>query len=507
MKKSLKLLVFITLLFLTKEAIKAEQYIWPIEQKNAYETRIEYGYGKRQYNSKSYDMLYNYQPYEGVYSNYENHYGVDIAGIKGNTYNVVSVSDGTVLTTSLDQIINPSISYIDRNQRRSTTDGGGYGNYIVIKENSTGLCFLYGHLKANSITLKKGDTVKAGDIIGVMGSSGDSGHMHLHFEVRLNQNYTTWGKNLIVTTAYGLETLNPTNFIGTTSPEKPIIETIEIPEEKIGEAFNAKKEETINGINKIEEKTNRLFEIIKDDTKAQVKSIEYNDLNTFGKITVTLDKNTTVAPVLTLKISSETIYPNLISKNNNTYTYTIKYNELNVVTYGYINAIIEENSQIEGITEVIGYLNETIIPQTYEDSYYYKTGDLNEDGFIDSRDASIVLRISSKLSTGKDLTIEEKEQSTRADMNKDGYINQKDASLILSYYSNRSTGLTDEKQERIINCDVTKDHVVSMSDYYIVLNEVYLGVYNAEYDLNKDNELNQSDIEYFKDTLRQYGKR
>lgn len=502
MKKSIKILILLVLLFTAKEIVKAEQYIWPIESKNAYETYIEYGYGKRQYNSKSYDMLYNYKPYEGVYSNYENHYGVDITGIKGNTYNVVSVANGTVLTTSLDQIANPSLSYVDRTQRRSTQDGGGYGNYIVIKENNTGLCFLYAHLKANSVTLKKGDSVKIGDVIGVMGSSGDSGHMHLHFEVRLNQNYTTWGKNLIVTTTYGLETLNPTNFIGTTSPEKPIMETIEIPEEKIGEAFSAKKEDEL--VNNKEEKINKSEN---KETKAQVKSIEYSDLNTFGKITVTLNKNVNTAPVLNVVIGNKTIYSNLISTNNNVYTYTIKYNELDVVTYGYINATIEGNNKIEGITEVIGYLNETTIPQTYEDSYYYKLGDLNKDGYIDSRDASIVLRISSKLAVNNELTDEEKEQSTRADMNKDGYVNQKDASLILNYYSQRSTGLTDEKQERIINCDVTNDHVVSMSDYYIVLNEVYLGTYDEKYDLNKDNELNQSDIEYFKDTLKQYGKR
>ena len=217
MKQIIKKLLFVALLFTNINIIKAADYIWPIDEGNAYETYIEYGYGKRNYDSTSYDIKYNYAPYEGIYTKYENHFGIDITGIKGNTYNVVSVVDGTVLTTSLDQIVNPRLDYINRNQRNVSYDGGGYGNYIVIKENSTGKCFLYAHLNANSVTLRNGDKVTKGQKIGVMGSSGDSGHMHLHFEVRINQENTTTGKNLVVTRAYGLETLDPTNFIGKTS--------------------------------------------------------------------------------------------------------------------------------------------------------------------------------------------------------------------------------------------------------------------------------------------------
>ena len=524
MKKKLLVLILTIITLGTAEIIKAADYIWPIDSSNAYETRIEYGYGKRQYDSKAYDTMYNYKPYEGLYSNYENHYGVDISGIKGHTYTVVSVANGTVLTTSLDQLSNPSLSYIDRTQRKSSTDGGGYGNYVVIKENSTGLCFLYAHLKANSVTLKKGDSVSIGDIIGTMGSSGDSGHQHLHFEVRLNQGYTTWGKNLVITTTYGLETLNPTNYIGTTAPEEiPTIITEEVvkntkeetktivSEEVIGTAATAKKDEETDAKNIEEEKK---YETKKEEIKTQpitakahVSSIDYTDLRTFGKITVTLDKNVNVAPVLKVKIKDETVYPNLISTYNNTYIYTINYNNLDVLTFGDINALIEETNNIEVYGNIIGYLKETKIPQTYADSYYYKLGDVNKDGYIDSRDASIVLRISSKLAVSEELTAEEKEQMTRADMNKDGYVNQKDATLILNYYSKRSTGLTDSKQERIINCDVTKDHIVSMSDYYAIENEIYLGPYDLKYDINGDNEVNDKDIEYFVSTLREYGQR
>ena len=47
MKKTIKLLLFSIIFLTSKNIIKAADYIWPIDEKNAYETRIEYGYGKR----------------------------------------------------------------------------------------------------------------------------------------------------------------------------------------------------------------------------------------------------------------------------------------------------------------------------------------------------------------------------------------------------------------------------------------------------------------------------
>lgn len=489
MKKTIKLLLFSIIFLTSKNIIKAADYIWPIDEKNAYETRIEYGYGKRSYDSKAYDMLYNYAPFEGFYSNYENHYGVDIAGIKGHTYDVISVVDGTVLTTSLDQIWNPSLSHVDRNQRNVSYDGGGYGNYIVIKEDKTGKCFLYGHLKANSVTLRNGQKVKKGEKIGVMGSSGDSGHAHLHFEVRLNQQYTTTGKNLVITRTYGLETLDPTKFIGTKAPEKKVETPVITPE-------------VIKPNN--EEKQPEKKQII---ALAQVTNVEYIEYKTFGKIIITLDKEVKDTPKINVIIGDESRDANFISKTNNTYTYTVKYDDYNILTYGNVQINIESSNEIEHTFKTIGYLDEFIIPQTYEDSYYYKLGDLNKDGYVDSVDASLTLRIYSKIGANQPLTKEEEDQKTRADINKDGYVNSIDASLILSYYANKATSWTDSKQEKIIACDVTGDHVVSRSDYEMIKAMVRLGKYNAKYDLNSDNVLDQKDITFYLEVLKEYGTR
>ncbi|MBB6732213.1 murein hydrolase activator EnvC family protein [Cohnella zeiphila] len=60
----------------------------------------------------------------------------------------------------------------------------GYGNCIIINHGG-GLWTLYGHL--NKILVKKGETVKRGENIGLVGMTGTATGYHLHFEVRKNE--------------------------------------------------------------------------------------------------------------------------------------------------------------------------------------------------------------------------------------------------------------------------------------------------------------------------------
>ena len=235
MKKSKVLLSILfavaAIFFIGEGKSHAASVLWPVGGSNAGDTFIEYGYGERNYNSQDYidrcKNTYGVDVYEGAYKNRENHYGVDIVGKPFETYSIVAVANGTVIGTSANFYDSywAGINYIDRNKRR-TQDGmvnaGGYGNYVAIEDSATGKCYLYAHLRAGTITVKKGDTVVAGQKIAEMGSSGDSGHQHLHLEVRKDKKnlfsnpdkkYTVF----IFKSGYGIETENPVDYIGTGS--------------------------------------------------------------------------------------------------------------------------------------------------------------------------------------------------------------------------------------------------------------------------------------------------
>ena len=87
------------------------------------------------------------------------HKGVDI-GIKMND-TIYAAFDGKVRLTAYE--------------------GKGYGNYVIIRH-PNGLETVYGHL--NKHLVKPDDVVRAGDPIGLGGSTGRSTGPHLHFETR-----------------------------------------------------------------------------------------------------------------------------------------------------------------------------------------------------------------------------------------------------------------------------------------------------------------------------------
>ncbi|SFB01908.1 MULTISPECIES: M23 family metallopeptidase [unclassified Bacillus (in: firmicutes)] len=88
------------------------------------------------------------------------HKGIDIARPSDRT--IKTVDNGVVVSAGWD---------------------GGYGNKIVI-DHQNGLRTVYAHLA--SIDVSAGQTVPKGTKIGVMGTTGDSTGIHLHFEVYKN---------------------------------------------------------------------------------------------------------------------------------------------------------------------------------------------------------------------------------------------------------------------------------------------------------------------------------
>ena len=65
----------------------------------------------------------------------------------------------------------------------SKYNADGYGYYVMI-DHGNGLATLYGH--CSKLLAKVGQTVEAGDIIALSGSTGRSTGPHLHFEARVN---------------------------------------------------------------------------------------------------------------------------------------------------------------------------------------------------------------------------------------------------------------------------------------------------------------------------------
>lgn len=61
---------------------------------------------------------------------------------------------------------------------------GSYGNVIIIYHGKNGYSTVYAH--NSKLLVEVGDSVKKGDLIAKMGSTGSSTGSHLHFEIRMN---------------------------------------------------------------------------------------------------------------------------------------------------------------------------------------------------------------------------------------------------------------------------------------------------------------------------------
>lgn len=109
------------------------------------------------------------------------HNGTDIANGGEGVINIIAAKDGIVVYPTPGKPTDCSSS------RSKSSCGGGYGNYVII-QHSDGNYTLYAHMYENTITVTAGDQVEQGQVIGKIGSSGNSTGPHLHFEVREGDN-------------------------------------------------------------------------------------------------------------------------------------------------------------------------------------------------------------------------------------------------------------------------------------------------------------------------------
>jgi len=82
----------------------------------------------------------------------------------------------TPILAALDGVVIDTATYRDRRFR-------GYGNVVLI-DHGNGLVTLYSH--ASEIKVRRGQQVRQGDVVALVGRTGRATANHLHFEVRVN---------------------------------------------------------------------------------------------------------------------------------------------------------------------------------------------------------------------------------------------------------------------------------------------------------------------------------
>lgn len=127
-----------------EEKLASIPAIQPVSNKDL--NRVASGYGMR---------------IDPVYGTPKMHKGLDFTAPQGTP--IYATGNGRVQDASFDQ--------------------GGYGNHVIIN-NGYGYKTLFGHM--SKIKVKRGESVKRGEVIGWVGSTGKSTGPHCHYEVHVN---------------------------------------------------------------------------------------------------------------------------------------------------------------------------------------------------------------------------------------------------------------------------------------------------------------------------------
>jgi murein DD-endopeptidase MepM/ murein hydrolase activator NlpD len=178
---------------------------WPIDGKKGKDWKITSPFGIR------------IHPIEKIR---KSHNGNDIWGPKAKIW-VEAWHDGTVIAAGTSKLKNKDGSL------------GGVGWYVDIRSKINGEWFVarYAHMVENSLTVTKGEKVKAGTRLGIMGNTGASAGRHLHFEICKGKVHR-W-------TLDGTGFVDPMKFVFNTIEKWELAQTIPVPIEDTGETLPA----------------------------------------------------------------------------------------------------------------------------------------------------------------------------------------------------------------------------------------------------------------------------
>lgn len=131
----------------------------------------------------------------GSYPDGTYHSGLDIStgtGTRGS--NLYSICNGTII--------------------QKAYNAGGYGNYIIIKDNNSNYAFLFAHM-ADPALKNVGDTISLGEQFGVEGATGNVTGLHTHIEMQdYVKNNNKWIMNPNDSSLWGSVYLPATDYMG-----------------------------------------------------------------------------------------------------------------------------------------------------------------------------------------------------------------------------------------------------------------------------------------------------
>ena len=155
-----------------------------IKEKTAYLNKLLYGGASSSFINSKVGFVWPVPSCQNITSYYGPrwgtiHRGIDISG--GGIFGkpIVAITDGTVY-----EVYN-SCPHKDRGSRCRC--GSGWGNHVAIDHGIVSgehIKAMYAHM--NTTAVRNGQTVKQGQVIGYVGTTGDSTGYHLHFGIMRN---------------------------------------------------------------------------------------------------------------------------------------------------------------------------------------------------------------------------------------------------------------------------------------------------------------------------------
>lgn len=154
--------VFVLFLFISFHLVEASDMKLPLEGGYSYQLTVGY-------NGKSIFTNKNGTPYVDKWHQGDHYYALDFDNpVNRPNPNIVTIMDGEVVAVKFKAGLN---GY----------DTDGYGNYVKVKH-FNGDISLYAHLREIYVTEK--EKITQGQALGIMGTTGNSTGVHLHFELK-----------------------------------------------------------------------------------------------------------------------------------------------------------------------------------------------------------------------------------------------------------------------------------------------------------------------------------